>query len=185
MNIQPANGIPPPTLTIVAGRPGAGKTTLAHALAARIHCPLISRDAIKEGMVNTTGDKGSPGGSLAQDTYTTFFSAVGLLLQNRVTLVAEAFFGQDGWNRHIDRLKALSRVNLIVCEVPLEIASTRIMRRRLDDEHWDEFHNPPVDQTQLPPEHYMPPELGVPTLAVDCSGEYRPGLEEIYRFTRA
>jgi len=42
-------------LIVVTGRPGSGKTTLAHTLAKAIHCPLISRDEIKEGLVNTTG----------------------------------------------------------------------------------------------------------------------------------
>ncbi|WP_433685874.1 zeta toxin family protein [Nocardia sp. CA-119907] len=32
-----------PTLVVVSGSPGAGKTTLAHALATRVGCPAICR----------------------------------------------------------------------------------------------------------------------------------------------
>lgn len=47
-----------PALIVVAGPPGAGKTTLAHALARAVRCPTVCRDEIKEGLVCTTGDVG-------------------------------------------------------------------------------------------------------------------------------
>jgi len=33
-----------PTLVVVSGPPGSGKTTLAHKIAAAVGCPVISRD---------------------------------------------------------------------------------------------------------------------------------------------
>ena len=50
-----------PALIFVTGRPGAGKTSLAHKLAREIRCPALCRDEFKEGFVNTTGDAGRPG----------------------------------------------------------------------------------------------------------------------------
>jgi predicted kinase len=173
-----------PTLTIVAGRPGAGKSTLATALAKRIHCPLISRDAIKEGMVSTQGDKGAPGGTLAADAVATFFDVVALLLERGVSVVADAFFPAELWLSHLGRLKELAKVKVVFCEVDVQLAQQRMWQRRQDDPHWDEFHNAPVDQTTKPAARYEAPELGVPLLVVDCRGEYVPNLEAIFRFAK-
>ncbi|MBC8039879.1 MAG: AAA family ATPase [Opitutaceae bacterium] len=173
-----------PTLTIVTGRPGAGKTTLARKLAEHIHCPLIGRDMIKEGIVNTTGDKGTPGGSLAWDACITFFATIELLLNNRVTIVAEGFLGQQLWAQHMPNLTALARVRLIQCQVEPELAHSRVIQRRLADLRWDEFHNTPVNQTQKPAQNYALLDLGVPTLVVDCTNQYTPSFDDIFRFTQ-
>jgi predicted kinase len=174
-----------PTLTIVAGRPGAGKTTLARKLAGHIHCPLIGRDMIKEGIVNTTGDKGAPGGVLAMEACIAFFATIELLLKNRVTLVAEGFLGQQLWAQHMPRLTNLARVRLIQCQADPELAHARVIQRRLDDPRWDEFHNSPVDQTKKPPQNYALLELGVPTLIVDCTDHYAPDFDTVFRFTQS
>lgn len=49
-------GAPPrrPTPAVVSGGPGAGKTTLAHALAGVLVCPAIVRDEIEQGLVLST-----------------------------------------------------------------------------------------------------------------------------------
>ena len=44
-----------PKCVIVAGRPGSGKNTLAVKLARALWMPVVSRDEIKEGYVNTFG----------------------------------------------------------------------------------------------------------------------------------
>jgi dephospho-CoA kinase len=46
---------PRPTLIVVTGRPGSGKTTLTRTLAPLVRCPVVSRDELKEGFVHTSG----------------------------------------------------------------------------------------------------------------------------------
>ena len=45
-----------PTLVLVTGPAGSGKTTLAYAIGAALGCPVVSRDAIKEGMAAAEPD---------------------------------------------------------------------------------------------------------------------------------
>lgn len=47
--------MPVPTVAIVSGPPGAGKTHLARQLAARLALPWYSRDTIKEALFDTLG----------------------------------------------------------------------------------------------------------------------------------
>src|SRR5688572_31348619 len=86
-----------PRLIIVTGRPGSGKTTLAHALARAIRCPAICRDEIKEGLVHSLSAASEPTDAVQRHATDAFFQAIQTLLQNGVTLVAEAAFQHRIW----------------------------------------------------------------------------------------
>ncbi|MFD0393212.1 zeta toxin family protein [Streptomyces nogalater] len=63
-----------PTLVVVSGGPGTGKTTLAHELARVLGCPAIIRDEIKQGMVMSHPGYQSGGGDpLNYPTLDAFF----------------------------------------------------------------------------------------------------------------
>ena len=174
-----------PSLTLVTGRPGAGKTTLARKLAPAIHCPLLSRDDIKEGIVNTTGNRGTPNDNTTLLTFETFFDTIEFLLKRNVTLVAEAAFQHHRWAPKIDRLQNLADIRVIICQIEPKLANERIQLRRTLDPEWDKFHNPPLDQTrQVEPRAYEPPRLALPTLSVDTSHDYDPEFEKILDFAR-
>src|SRR5262249_25628254 len=87
-----------PTLIVVSGPAGTGKTTLAHELARAIGCPAICRDEIKEGMVHAAGSfRAAPGDPLTVRTLRVFFDVVYLLVSAGVTVVAEAAFQDTVW----------------------------------------------------------------------------------------
>jgi predicted kinase len=179
-----------PALIIVTGRPGSGKTSLAHTLARAIRCPAICRDEFKEGCVNTLGSLDNPGHDIALAVYNGFFETVELMLKHRITLVAEAAFQHKRWAPKLEPLMAIARIRIVVCEIDAELARRRQIDRASTDPIRGRFHEDPVVQAaregrEMPVEEYDPPRLSVPILKVDTTDGYRPGLDEIISFARA
>jgi predicted kinase len=173
-------------LIVVTGRPGSGKTTLAHVLARAIRCPAICRDEIKEGFVNTAAQ----GDDLAWPVYETFFDVVKLLLTRRITLVAEAAFQHKLWAPKLEPMREIARIRIVLCNVDPELARSRHVERGLADPARERFHDDRAWQAAregvaLSTSDYDPPRLDVPTLRVDTSNGYRPALEAIAAFACA
>jgi predicted kinase len=173
-----------PRLIVVAGRPGAGKTTLAHALARAARCPAVCRDEIKEGLACTVGGAGAPGDDLQRRASDAFFDALALLLGRGVTVVAEAAFQHGVWAPRLEPLRAVALVRLVLCEVDPEWALARRIARGHSDPARARFH-PEGTGPGRQPGSYDPPRLEVPTLRVDTSDGYRPALETVAEFARA
>ena len=172
-----------PALIVVAGRPGAGKTTLAHALARAVRCPAVCRDEIKEGLVCTAGDAGEPGGDLQRRATDAFFDALALLLGRGVTVVAEAAFQGGVWGPRLEPLRAVARVRIVLCEVSPELARARQAARGRGDPARARLH--PHGAGRDPAAgSYHPPRLDLPTLRVDTSDGYRPAFDAIVEFAR-
>ncbi|HET7233685.1 MAG TPA: AAA family ATPase [Longimicrobium sp.] len=172
-----------PALIVVAGRPGAGKTTLAHALARAVRCPAVCRDESKEGLVCTAGDTRDPGGDLQRHATDAFFDTLALLLGRGVTVVAEAAFQHRVWAPRLEPLRALARVRVVLCEVSPEFARARQAERGHGDPARARFH-PERPARDGATGSYDPPRLDVPTLRVDTSDGYRPGFDAIAEFAR-
>lgn len=172
-----------PTLVVVSGPAGSGKTTLAHLLAAAIGCPVISRDEIKEGMVHATpGFVAGPGDELTQRTLPVFFGVLELLLRAGVTTVAEAAFQDHVWRPRLEPLAALAELRLVQCVVPDQVAFGR-QRQRHQAEPVRQAHDDPqgpYDPAARPVFNRV--SLNVPTIEVDTTAGYRPDLDQIVAF---
>jgi predicted kinase len=179
-------------LTVVTGRPGSGKTTLAHALARAIRCPAICRDEIKEGVINSLKSFSALSAEhddVQRHTNDAFFKTVELLLQQGVTHVAEAAFQHKLWAPRLHPLVAIASVRIVVCNVDPELARSRHIDRGLADPQRERSHGDQVVQAahegrRTPIDSYDPPQLDVPTLVVDSTTEYHPPLETIVAFAR-
>ncbi len=171
-----------PTLIVVTGPAGSGKTTLAHQLAAAIGCPVVSRDEIKEGMVfSNPGFVASTSDRLTMRTYGLFFEAITLLLTAEVTLVAEAAFQHRLWVQGLTPLDDLATLRIVRCAVSEEIARER-QQQRLLSQSTRSAHADAQHLTRTEPFDRL--HLDVPTLDVDTSDGWQPGLSVIAAFCR-
>lgn len=175
-----------PTLVVVSGPPGSGKTTLAHQIASALGCPAISRDEIKEGMVHATpGFVPAPGDELTMRTLPVFFGVLELLLAGGVTTVAEAAFQDHVWRPRLESVRSLARIRIVHCVVDADVAFARAVRRGRDDPlrraHADAG---PGDAAEQHRRHHAFNRVSVaaPALEVDTTDGCRPGLSQILAF---
>lgn len=182
--------MPKPFVLVVTGRPGSGKTTLAHRLAREIHCPLLSRDEFKEGYVRTQGRSHAALGPEVNGTlYRIFFAGVEFVVAQGVSVVIEAAFQHRLWEAPLLALAEKARIAVVVCSVDPALAQERAIERGLADAMREYFHGDPLvvaarQGNVPPPAEYDPPRLGFPTLTVDTTDGYAPGLAEIVGFVR-
>ena len=179
-----------PLLIVVTGRPGSGKTTLAHALAREVCCPVFCRDEFKEGLCVTEQKNHI---ELPPDTngkvYEVFFRAVELLLRSRMTLVAEAAFQHKLWAPKLTPLLECADIRIVVCSLDPHVARSRFIERGLANPRREQFHRDTAvhaakEGIALPVGNYDPPRLPVPTLHVDTTSGYQPDMTSILTFVQ-
>ena len=173
-----------PTLVVVSGPPGAGKTTLAHRLAAAIGCPAICRDEIKEGMAHAVpGFTAGPGDELTRRTNPVFFAVLDLLLRAGVTTVAEAAFQDHVWRPRLEPLRDLARIRVVHCVVGAGVAAARITQRAQDNP-LRRAHPAPGRSAGREAAHraFRPVSIDAPALEVGTEDGYRPPFGQILSF---
>ncbi len=153
--------------------------------------PVISRDEIKEGYVNTHG---VPHDQLSPDTNgvvsSFFFEIVNQYLAGKVSIVIEAAFQHRVWEPRMPKLLALCTPFVVVCSVDGMVAAKRHLQRGLDDPKRAFYHGDKrvaiYQQTgeMLPPDDYTAPGFNVPTVHVSTAGPYSPSIDDLVKRIR-
>jgi len=154
-------------------------------LAKELKCPLISRDELKEGYINTLGaNLKNSNNSDALHIYNTFFEVINLLISKGISIIIEAAFQDKLWKPKLSNLAHKVQMKIIICNTPS--AKTRFINRLQADPSRDKFHgdNSVKDRGGLLTDSYDPPNMNIPTLEVDTTENYNPDLDQIIHFIK-
>jgi enamine deaminase RidA (YjgF/YER057c/UK114 family)/predicted kinase len=195
-----AQNSPQPLLVLVTGKPGSGKSTLAIELgrAQNLGLPVLSRDAIKAGMVETWAFV-RPGAardvietdelrsSLVPNSFDLFYETIAHWLQEGTSLIAEY-----GFDRRTEPALAnvigLARTAVVQCEAPDDVSQRRFIRReQRDGKIRADRLAATIERIASgadPWTQFEPLNMALPTLRVETERGYRPTLAEICAFCR-
>lgn len=154
--------------------------------------PVISRDEIKEGYVNTFGvkhDRLPPGtDGLVTDF---FFSIVNQYIGGNISVVIEAAFQHQVWEPRMPKIFELASPMIVLCSVDSIVAARRHLERGLENPNREFYHgdNRVVHYKKtgefLLPAPYTAPKFDMPTIEVSTEGEYVPCIDEIAKQIRS
>ena len=176
-----------PTLVIISGAPGSGKTTLARRLAFDLRLPLLVKDDLKEALADAMGAPGDVPASmrLGAGAYAMLYLVAQQLLESRTGLVIESNFRRGVSETELQPLLAWSDPGLIHCTAAPEVVQRRYMERHARGDR----HPAHLDAERaasladdLVAGRFEPLELPIPTLSVDTTDGWRPPYEEVRDF---
>jgi predicted kinase len=175
-----------PTLVVISGPAGSGKTTLAHRLATAVACPAIIRDEIKEGMAHTAGNyQPEVADELALRASSAFFEVLRFLIERGVSVVAEAAFQDHVWTPNLAPLAILAEIRVIQCRTNPDTATGRIAERAATRQaHPDRALLAALQQEDGYFSDFRRVAIDAPTLDVDTTNGYMPTLDEIVAFAQ-
>ncbi len=105
-------------LVVVSGSVATGRSNLAARLAAELGIPLVTRDAVRGGLVETqAGRSRLPAAELAARASDAWHDAVNGLLAADVSLVVEHSLRAEISRRDLDAFSAHARIRVVSCHL--------------------------------------------------------------------
>lgn len=175
-----------PLLVIVSGSPAAGKTTLATSLAKDLALPRLTRDSIKEVLMDVMAapDRASSS-ELGRASFALLYEVVGRLLEASVGAVIESNFHRGRSEQDLEPLVKRANAVLLHCETSRDVIERRYVERFARGGRHEGHHDLdalPALLTNLDEGVYEPLRLQIPTLRVDTTNGYVPSEQQIKEF---
>ena len=165
-----------PTLVLMAGYGGSGKTTLAYALGTKLGWPVIEKDILKSEIVFLRSKLSIR--EINTLTYNLLFRvARGILVQQRLSVILDTSAAFPEMMAHVDALveESEARLKIIFCKASHTIRRDRLRKRNnqdagrrqlmidlsdMDEDDWQRFDHLPVEHlieldTSQPFEEYF------------------------------
>src|SRR5690606_37001357 len=138
---RPGRGLTLPSLVIISGPPGAGKTRLARPLAQRLDLPLLQKDTIKEQIADAFGREASvASGPVGLAAIRVLFATALEMLRHNQGVVIESFFHKGTAEADLLPLLEFANVCLVHVSADEPLLISRYERRMASpDRHW--VHN--------------------------------------------
>jgi len=158
-----------PLIVFVGGAPGAGKTTLAVALAAALGLPLVAKDAIKEPLMDILGAPDIEASRrIGRATYAVLFALAGAAVSAGSGVVVESNFHRERSAEALVELAARGRAVFVHCVVPDALRRARYATRARHPGHFDRALLAAWDDDVS---IFEPPDrAGIERIDVDTSG---------------
>jgi predicted kinase len=169
-------------LVIVAGAPGAGKTTLAHELGRALALPVITKDDVKEALAEpfATGDR-EWSKQLGAAAYSVYFVVAERILAAGQGLVLDSNFRRGISEEPLRKLANLAPTVVIVCRTPK--ARERYAERAARGRHRVHVDDAVLKEWKGDDAVFLI-DIGAPRLVVDTTDGYAPDLDRITDFAR-
>lgn len=167
----------PPTLVLVSGGPGVGKTVLAGTLSEHLGLPVFAHDAVRAGVAATVGAHDvDTARALGPRAWGAYYGLLQHLVTVGVSLIAGAHFQRGRSESELTPLVERSRSVLVHCVAPRDVIVERVRLRRADPRRSRRFLVGDDGVLQRMESggfewhvHEEPMDLPVPTLVVDTS----------------
>ncbi len=172
-----------PPLVIVTGAPGTGKTVLATRLSRELGLPLLTKDTIKEAMMDALPVPDREASMhLGAAVFRVLFTISQSLLDAGVGIVLEGPFTHPHADAPLRELGLHARSALIQCLAPIELELQRYRERYESGlRHPGHFDAIVLEglAARIQAGEFEAPSIDVPALVVDTRDGYSPSLDEI------